>query len=87
MRGVFALLAAAGALAAGCGSANQGTGCGNLGADSEGIYGYVKQSQKHGALSPSEQEALAHLQHQAKEAIAACVREGRATTSPHAPAP
>jgi hypothetical protein len=86
MRRAFALLVAlliAGTLVAGCGSAGTGSACSNLGADTKGIYGYVKKQREHGSLSSSEQQALSDLQAEAREAYAACQREGRVKTLPH----
>jgi len=90
MRRIF-LAVAISASFAGCGgwsaSSSTGTACSSLGADWKGITPYFKQKLAHGVLSPSEQQALANLQHEAREAYAACEREGRVITPPRRPPP
>ena len=98
MRRAFAFLSAlliVGTLLAGCGSAGTGSACRNLGADSMGIYN-IEKRHRHGTvnssvlearLSPSERQARDDLQLKAREAIAACKREGRITTPSRPPVP
>jgi hypothetical protein len=84
-REVIALMLALAAIAtsAGCGSAGTGSGCSNVEADLKGIYAYSKrQLVEHHTLSPSELQARERLQLKAREALAACAREGRVKKLP-----
>jgi hypothetical protein len=51
------------------------------------IFGIAKHKQGNSALSASEQQALANRQAEAREAIAACKREGRIPTPARPPVP
>ena len=90
MRRSFAAVSLA-ALLAGCGTtgiSGIGSACAKLGPALGGITRYVKDRQAHGGvLSLSGQQALAKFQREAKEANAACAREGLVTTTRHPPPP
>ena len=84
------MLLIVGTLVAGCGSAGTGSACSNLSADLKGI-GSIDERHFHGgtessseleaSLSPSERQARDDLQLKAREAFAACKREGRLITT------
>lgn len=80
------VLTASVTLVAGCGSSGTGTACSNLSADLKGIYS-IEKRHLHGSpssleleasMSPSERQTRDELQVEAREALAACRREGRA---------
>lgn len=86
------------ALVAGCGSASTGSACSDLGGDLKGIDSYVKRGLERAqpgpnretqylGLTPSERRSEEALERQGKEAIAACIREGRATVPQQRPPP